>query len=70
MKSCLSCKRLRKETPCFDSTTAPGTLRVFCTGKDGKNRHKDFPYGDGDKDTGVIRCDEFEEKAEPSTEGG
>jgi len=60
MKSCLSCKRLRKETPCFDSTTIPGTLRVFCTDGAGRYRHKDFPYGDGD--TGVIRCDEFEEK--------
>jgi len=68
MKSCLSCKRLRKETPCFDSTTIPGTLRVFCTDGAGRYRHKDFPYGD--KDTGVICCDEFEDKTEPSTEGG
>jgi len=22
----------------------------------------DFPYGDKDKDTGVIRCEEFEDK--------
>jgi len=68
MKSCLSCKRLRKGKPCFDSMTIPGTLRVLCTDKDGKNRHMDFPYGD--KDAGVIHCDEFEEKAEPSAEGG
>jgi len=60
MKSCMSYKRLRKETPCFDGTTIPGTLRVFCTDGAGRYRHMDFPYGD--KDTGVIRCDEFEEK--------
>ena len=68
MKSCLSCKKLRKETSCFDSTTIPGTLRVFCTDGAGRYRHMDFPYGD--KDAGVIRCDEFEDKAEPPTDGG
>jgi len=62
MKSCLSCKRLRKETPCFDSMTIPGTLRVLCTDGAGRSRHMDFPYGD--TDTGVICCDEFEDKEE------
>jgi len=58
MKSCFSCKRLRKGKPCFDSMTIPGTLRVFCTDGAGRYRHMDFPYGDKDMD--VIRCDEFE----------
>jgi len=65
MKSCISCKKL---LPPFDGVTIPGTLRVYCLDKEGKTRYKDFPFGDGD--TGVIRCDEFEDKAEPSTEGG
>jgi len=60
MKSCMSCKRLRREAPRFDGATIPGTLRVFCADGAGRYRHVDFPYGD--KDTGVIRCDEFEGK--------
>ena len=54
MKSCLSCKKLLLP---FDSVTIPGTLTVRCLDGDGNVRRKDFPFGD--RDTGVIRCDEF-----------
>ena len=55
-KSCISCKKLLFPF----SRPTPETLMVRCLDKDGKERFKEFPFGDGD--TGVIRCDEFEDK--------
>ena len=55
-KSCISCKKLRLP---FTRPT-PEALMVHCADKDGKERCKEFPFGDSD--TGVIRCDEFENK--------
>jgi hypothetical protein len=55
-ESCISCKKLLFP---FDRPT-PDTLMVRCVDNDGKERFKEFPFGD--RDTGVIRCAEFEDK--------
>ena len=63
-KSCISCKKLLLPF----SRPTPETLTVRCLDKDGKERFKEFPFGDSD--TGVICCDEFEDKESTKASDG